>query len=431
MTRLPDNHPQRFKLSNEVHARPSVPVETPSKLSYIALTTDGPYQDEDRAVVERLTSQYGATPPGPGVKHYSIDLGEFTLIWERHTEFVRYTFVKPGNDEPGAPPALASVPQAWLESLPGELIAGAHVTITDMPAATARLDSIRHHFNSDVLIGAAFAENAAIGATDFRIHADGMGRYLIMNATMPPWQAGRLVQRLLEIETYRIMALLALPVAQKLTAELATWEEELSHVTTEMNAAADVDEPELLERLTNLQAAIERFSSESQFRFGAGAAYYALVQRRIEELRENRLPEMQTFNEFIERRLAPAMATCTSAERRLNSLSARVDRATQLLSTRVNLSLEQQNQGVLASMNRRVALQIRLQQTVEGLSAAAITYYVVGIIGYLAKGIEEAGAPINAYLVTGLSVPFVLATAAYGIWQMRKHVSSLNEDGKD
>ena len=69
-------------------------------------------------------------------------------------------------------------------------------------------------------------------------------------------------------------------------------------------------------------------------------------------------------------------------------MSERVARATQLLSTRVDIARSRQNQAVLEQMNRRTKLQLRLQQTVEGLSVAAITYYIVGLTGYAAKGLN-------------------------------------------
>ena len=48
--------------------------------------------------------------------------------------------------------------------------------------------------------------------------------------------------------------------------------------------------------------------------------------------------------------------------------------------------------NLLGAMNRRQQLQLRLQATVEGLSVAAITYYIVGLVGYAAKGLKEGGA---------------------------------------
>lgn len=432
MTRLPENHDQRFELSNEVHARPPEPLTAPVKLSCVALVTDWPYRDEDRDVVAELTSRYGATPPGPGVKHYSVDLQDFRLIWERHTEFTRYTFVARGDDEgPFSPAAIDAAPAEWVERLPGKLIVAANAAmINEAGEISDYNDFSRRYFSGQALIGSHVTGGAATALTDFRIHNDGASRFLILNKTMSPWHAGRIVQRLLEIETYRVMALLALPVAQRLTPNLRSWESELSEVTAAMTKAADADEPEMLDRLTTLQAAIELSHTQSQFRFNAAAAYHALVQRRIGELREDRLIGMQTFQEFIERRMAPAMSTCEAADSRQAALSERVDRAAQLLSTRVDMSLEKQNQAVLESMNRRAELQLRLQQTVEGLSIAAITYYVVGVIGYMAKGLETAGMGVNADVIMGASSPAVLALAAFGVWRARKILAKREKDAE-
>jgi uncharacterized membrane-anchored protein len=240
---------------------------------------------------------------------------------------------------------------------------------------------------------------------------------------MTPWHAGRIVQRLLEIETYRIMALLALPVAQSLVPKLSAWEAELSEITEAMTLAGVDDEAKLLNRLTALEAAIEKSHTQTQFRFGAAAAYYALVQRRIGELREERMTDMQTFHEFTERRLAPAMETCISISRRQSALSERVDRAAQLLSAKVDKALQLQNRQILESMNTRAELQLRLQQTVEGLSVAAITYYMVGVVGYFAGGLAAIGIDVDPKFAMGLAVPVALGLAVYGVWRTRKELA--------
>ena len=218
------------------------------------------------------------------------------------------------------------------------------------------------------------------------------------------------------------MALLALPVAQGLSPKLSGWEAELSGVVTEMTASVADDEAQLLDRLTALQAAIEKSHTETQFRFGAAVAYYALVQRRISELREDRLSDMQMFSEFTERRLAPAMDTCVSAARRQAALSERVDRAAQLLSAKVDKALQIQNRQILESMNKRAELQLRLQQTVEGLSVAAITYYVVGVVGYLAAGLAAIGLKVDPKVAMGFAAPLALAIAIAGIWHTRRQL---------
>jgi uncharacterized membrane-anchored protein len=214
-----------------------------------------------------------------------------------------------------------------------------------------------------------------------------------------------------------------LPVAHGLTPWLTTAERELAQITAQLVESKEVDEPVLLDRLTRLEAEIESRESAHHYRFTAATAYDELVRRRIQELREVRIQGLQTFQEFTERRLAPAMNTCRSVSARLESLSQRVARATQLLSTRVDVSRERQNQLVLESMNRRAEAQLRLQQTVEGLSAAAITYYVVGLVGYAAKGLASAGWPVNVELAMALSIPIVALAAIFGVRHVRKVVA--------
>ena len=228
---------------------------------------------------------------------------------------------------------------------------------------------------------------------------------------------------MVEIDTYRMLALLALPVARELEPFLGEYERELVQVTSAMVDAGTAGEPALLERLMKLEAAIESEDSKSHYRFSAAAAYYELVQRRIAELREQRIEGLQTFQEFMERRLAPAMATCVATASSLKAASSRVAGVTQLLSTKVNIALEQQNQGVLASMNRRAELQLRLQQTVEGLSVAAITYYITGLVGYAAKAVKAAGVHLDTDLVIGGSIPVIAAIVAFGLHRFRASVS--------
>jgi uncharacterized membrane-anchored protein len=278
-------------------------------------------------------------------------------------------------------------------------------------------------FDGNVLVGSHVGDNAAIALTDFRVRADGFSRFLLVDRQMTTRQAGRIVQRMLEIDTYRMMALLALPVAQALAPLITGYERDLSEVTTVLESACEEDEAQLLERLTRLEAQIESGGAENHYRFGAAAAYYELVQRRIAELREVRIPGLQTFGDFTERRLAPAMNTCRAVAGRQESVSQRVARANQLLATRVDLTRERQNQALLESMNRRAKAQFKLQETVEGLSIAAITYYVVGLIGYLAKGIKALGWDVNYELAMALSIPVVAGLAAFGIRHIRQTVT--------
>jgi uncharacterized membrane-anchored protein len=424
IVRLPPDHPLRRELNDEAHARPPEALAAPLRLSFLALYADPALRDAEWEHLCTLVRRCGQTPPGRSASHYSADLGSFRVKWERHTEFTRYKFiVADGGADPFDPPALQSVPGDWLASLPGEVMVATHAAL--LPAGGDELDHealSTRHFGGETLAGAQIAAGAGIAFTDFRIR-DGFSRLLVLDRGMTQRQAGRSMQRLLEIDTYRLMALLALPVAQSLTPWLNAAERELAQITTALVDSDESTEPELLERLTRLEAEIESRESAHHYRFTAATAYYELAQRRIDELREVRIQGLPTFREFTERRLAPAMNTCRSVSARLESLSQRVARATQLLSTRVDVTRERQNQQVLESMNRRAEAQLRLQQTVEGLSAAAITYYVVGLVGYAAKGAKALGWNVDVELAMALSIPLVALAALLGVRHVRKVVT--------
>jgi uncharacterized membrane-anchored protein len=420
---LPPDHPLRIELNDEAHARPPETLQAPLRLTFLALYSDPAQRDREWQHVCTLARRFGHEPP-PRASHYSADYGPFRLKWERHSEFTRYKFIVEGPcDEPFDSPALQAVPADWLAGLPGEVMVATHAALLpDGEEAPDYEGLATRYFGGNVLVGAGIAAGAGLAFTDFRIH-DGFSRLLVLDRSMTPRQAGRMMQRLLEIDTYRLMALLALPVAHELTPWLNDAERELAQITAALMESSDAAEPVLLERLTRLEAEIESRESAHHFRFSAAAAYHELVERRIDELREVRIQGLQTFREFTERRLAPAMRTCASVSARVESLSQRVSRATQLLSTRVAVSRERQNQQVLESMNRRAEAQLRLQQTVEGLSAAAITYYVVGLVGYAAKGLKALGWPVNPDLAMAFSIPLVALATVLGVRHVRRVVT--------
>ncbi|MFO1057926.1 MAG: DUF3422 domain-containing protein [Dongiaceae bacterium] len=428
--RLPPDHPQRIELNDEVHARPPQALAAPLRLTYLALVADAAGRERQWQQVVDLVRRYGVEPPPAGATHFAADLGPFRLKWERHTEFSRYKFIVAGagGEDPFAEPALAAVPQDWLAGLAGEVMVATHVALLPASGFAGDYEALGGRlFGGNTLVGAVIAGGAATAFTDFRIRADGFGRLLVLDRGMTPRQAGRMIQRLVEIDTYRIMALLALPVARALAPAITRSEHELAEITTALAAARVEDEAALLDRLTRLEAEIEGRQADTHYRFGAASAYWSLVDRRIAELREERLPGLQTFREFTERRLAPAMDTCRAVAGRQESLSQRVSRATQLLSTRVDVTRERQTQAILESMDRRARLQLRLQETVEGLSIAAITYYIVGLVGYLAKGLKAGGLHIDPEITMGIAIPVVAILVALGVRQVRRMVTKAAE----
>jgi uncharacterized membrane-anchored protein len=423
---LPPSYAKRVELNDEVHARPPEILLSPCRVSQIALL---PAADEVRdapwAALCALAQRFSVPAPAPGANHYSADFGPFRLKWERHGEFSRFMVVVAGAEpEPFSAAAIHALPAEWLKALPGQVIAAAHVTLLaskEVPLAISEIS--RRYFRDHMLVGGPLVSGQAHAFTDFRIQDDGFSRFLIYDGGMSPYQAGRLTQRLLEMETYRIMALLALPVAQEVAPQIGAQERELAEISAALVEAQEADEPLLLQRLTRMAAEAESRESRHRFRFSAAAAYYELVRNRIHELRETRMEGMQTFGEFTERRLAPAMNTCQAVGTRQEMLSQRVARATQLLSTRVDITRERQNQALLASMERRARQQLRLQQAVEGFSVAAITYYVVGLVAYLAKGLVTSGATFREEIVTGIAIPVVALAVALGVRRFRRRTA--------
>lgn len=427
MMQWPLDHPQRRALNDEVHARPPEVFDGPVAVSYIAVLTDWSLRERVWEHLDALAQRYGIAGPAAGATHCSIDCGEFRLRWEQHTEFARFMFVVAGASGGFDSPAVCAVPADWVAAMPGQLIVAAHAAIVRSPEFDPD-DAAAVHFAGNGLIGAAIGSGAAFALTDFRVHADRFGRWLVHDRSMTPRQAGRMLQRLLEIDTYRVMALLALPLARELAPQLDRCERELTQITAGLGHANAHDEPVLLDRLTALQAQIQSLESNHHYRFSAAAAYHQLVRQRIIELRETRIEGLPTFQEFTERRLAPAMSTCQAVATRQASLSQRLAQATQLLSTRVDLTREQQNQALLESMNRRVMVQLRLQQAVEGLSVAAISYYVVGLVGFVAKGLVAGGAPVDAEMAMAASVPIVVVLVAWAIHKARSRIARSNTE---
>ena len=421
------DHPLRSALHGEVHARPFTPIFPPERVSHVAMLSGEEGAAEDRAHLSRLCQRFGVPVPGDGSYLYH-DFGPFRLKWERHTEFSTYTFFHHGRfAAPFEEPAVAMVPEDWLEGLPGQRLVAVHVAVEPADAPAREPVDVARLIGSENLVGSTISAGAQAW-TDFHLYGDGFGRILVRDCGLTPHQAGRLVQRLLEIETYRMMALLSYPLARETGPEIRRIDRALAEIMEGMGDISSVeDERDLLLQLTGLAAESERIAARTSYRFGAGFAYYALVVKRIEELREERVEGLQTFSEFMERRLAPAMRTCESVAARQDALSQRVVRASNLLRTGVDIALEEQNRDLLASMDRRARVQLRLQQTVEGLSVAAISYYVVSLLGYGFDAGRAAGLAFDVDMARGLSIPVVILLAWYGVRRLRRALMKVSD----
>ncbi|MDN0077132.1 DUF3422 domain-containing protein [Crenobacter sp. SG2303] len=407
-------HPLRRSLNDEAHARPPAAIASPARVSSFTVL----FEKDDsgqREAIARLAEHFGIAPPAPTASHFDGQAGELAVRWSLHNEFARYTLVRPGiGPLPFVDTAFAELPDDWLASLPGTVMVALHTVVLPAGEEQPVQEIAQRWFGGRELLGAEIGDGNGAAYTDLRLHPDprlpeGFSRFVIVDRKMGPNQTGRMVQRLFEIETYRMLALLALPIAKQQMREINELGGILRRVTERMTEQPDQDD-DLLAELTELAARAERLVGEHQYRFSASRAYYQLIAQRIAELRERRMPGLQPFREFMERRLAPAMATCETALGRQDRLIERIQRTTALLRTRVEVMHEQQNRALLASMDRRAELQLRLQETVEGLSVGVLTYYAVSLTGYIFKALHAGGVEVNPELATGLAiVPIALS----------------------
>jgi uncharacterized membrane-anchored protein len=415
-------HTARESLFNELHARPFPVLQTPSCLAHLVLLREEPASDAEHRHLQTLCARHAVVPPSADSSCYYQHFGGFELRWERHTEFSTYTLIRQSADHAlfSASP-LSLLPANWLSELPGKLISALQLELAQAPAHEPGPESIRQHFEGHRLISSEVMEHQARLWSAYRIHSDGSGRILIHNRELNPCQSGRLVRTLLEMETYRMMLLLALPAAKSIAPAVKTMDQQLAAVIQQINQIAGLnDERRLLGELSSLAARIEKLISDNNFRFSAAQAYYQLIINRLEELREQEVGGLQTFREFLQRRLTPAWRTCEAVRNELNDLSRRIDRASELLRTRIDLTIEAQNHSLMLQMDQRSHIQLRLQQTVEGLSVAAISYYLVGLTKYLAESAKALGLLDNSALVTGLAVPLCVGAVWYAMRRLRR-----------
>ena len=428
---LPPDDSLREELHNEVHARPAARIQLPVLIVFVAVLNEGVGREREWEHLRRLPGQEALPLDRLKGNFVRLDLGGYTLKWERHSEFTRYSIVQPlpeGTRMANADPTLLDslvTPPGWLGEIPGRTVAAIKMVMLNAelpdqtrPAQALLMEQAQKWFGDGTVVASQLGGGHSWAVTDFRLHPCGFERMLVL---APPdttqTRAGRISQRLFEVETYRLMALRGLPVVKALAPMLAEAEGQLAAITAQLESKAS-SEQALLDQLVALAARIERATAENTYRFSATRAYDTLVTQRISELREKPIQGTQTIGEFMQRRLSPAIATVAATAQRLASLAERVSRASALLRTRVDIITEAQNQQLLEKLTRGQELQLRLQTTVEGLSIAAISYYVISLLLYAAKGAKAAGLPVHPEVAVGALIPLVL----WAVWRTTRRI---------
>ena len=419
-----DDHPLRRQLANELHARPFPTAAAPGGAAYLALRPAREAdrdRDAERAHLVALLDLFGAPHPRPGATHWYGPLGRDWLKWESHTEVVTFTAL--GSGEPGRPfdPAtFGAFPAEWLATAPGARLTSALFRIESAAGDDGIGAQADGWFVPESLAVSRMLDDEVVAAAHFRNDPAGHKRFALMvRPGVSERRVGRVVQRLCEVETYKAAAMLGFGLARDLGPGMAAIEGRLAALIAGMAGAGRAEES--LHALLDASAEIEAIIARSSYRLSATVAYEAIVNGRVAALREERFEGRQTLAEFMARRFDPAMRTAASAGARLGAMAARAVRAGDLLRTRVDVERSAESRALLASMDRRADLALRLQHTVEGLSVVAISYYAVGLSLYLLGPLaHEVGKAWLGALVT----PVVVVAVWLGLRRVRRRLEA-------
>ena len=387
-------HPLRHALHNELHARPSLYFSEPAYVFHLAIMGS---EVQRQALLDSLYTE----PVGDDLPQGIIRLDGHWLKWERHAEFFTLTYVVTAiTDMPGwssLPDALAAKITPYTQLL----INSVQIVVRNKHSWGG--DHAEYAFKDPC--GSSIGGDDAAVWSDFRLSECGENRFLFINHHLNAYRQGRMIRRLLEIETYRMMASLSLPAAKQLSSQLNDFDSTLADLSERNAATGKSNAKVLLTEIAALSAKVVSLSAKHRHRFSATQAYAQLVFERLAELREGRAGDCQRLGIFIERRFKPTVRYCAVTEQRLDVLAKSVANLGELLQARVQVEMEEQNAEILKNLNARADAQIKIQRAVEGLSIIAITYYVLSLLKLLYSGVHLLGVDLSPRSAVILMAP--------------------------
>jgi uncharacterized membrane-anchored protein len=413
-------HPLRDAALDELHARPFHRLETPRRIMHFAFQVNQDEAKRDREAVAAMCDRHMFLAPTPGSAYHRLIRPGFNLRWEQHSEFTTQTWDFPMSNRAALKPeghTPLPMEDFWQ---PGPMLVALDIVVLKLNHSRG----IEATFDETSLAHSRTDDGLAEAFTDFKRDTKGFTRIVLVDHGMGDVAIGSLVQRLIEIETYRTLALLGLPEARRIAPQVREIEITLAKLINESRSASGIaDNRRILSELSGLTADLEAISSSVSYRFAASRAYDDIVFQRLSVLDDKQIGTHTTWRDFLARRMAPARRTLNSMQDRLADLSRKLTRATQLLRTRVDVEQEQQNQELLKTMNERARMQLRLQQTVEGLSVAAVSYYLVGLIYYALQALARIGFIKDPQVWAGASVPIVILVVWYLVRRLKRKMT--------
>ena len=424
-------HPLRQTLADELHTRPFHDFEGSGRfLRFIYLHDKG--ESAILGPVNQWLEQNGRSPIQENEKFRRELFDAFALRVERHSEFITIGFVVSREKQKIGLPKKAFNPDAQ-PGLPFDLIDEIEVEVFHAiwlevganPPAGLTQKKVTDMLECRSAASSQITDGMAQAHFSFDIDNKGYSRIMLFNSSKNNDRMGRIVQRVVELETYRMLALLGLPLVRDFSSTLGQIERDLQALTQAISRNISSDKEDVgrhLPVLSRLAAQIENLTSETSFRLSATKAYRDIFLSRLDSIKVFRLQGHQEIDGFLDRRMMPAMQTCEAFTFRLESLSKRVERTGALLQTHTEFVIQRQNTSLLTSMNSRASAQFRLQQTVEGLSVIAGTYYGVGLVGIVAKILPLEAYHLSLDMIKAGSTPFV---ALLIFWIIRRGSKAL------
>ncbi|MBA4759991.1 DUF3422 domain-containing protein [Sphingosinicella sp.] len=423
MTQAPGfiEHPQRPEIVGEMHLRRFPAFELPAQVIQLVRTVDQSQSSDEQLSLAALPDLCGITGERHREGRWSSDV---RASWERHSEASTITVTMTGAvaqrigwRRPDSIDGAAAL--EWAETAPGYVIRATRIIVVASDEAAGPFVETAD-FTQSHLVSCHVADGARIWS-DFRIHKDGYGRIVIAANGLPPVELASCVQRLQELGNYRNLALLGLPVARTTWARLDEIERALAE-TGQALLNGDQRDDDLLTALTTHSEELLSITAETEFRMSATAAYAVIVADRLRELKAQPVKGFQSLTDFTSRRFNPAKRTCAAVSQRLALLNGRAGQFTSLLRTRIETNIENQNGRLLASMDRSIRMQLRLQHLVEGLSAVAISYYLLGLITYPIKAAEHVWGGFSPTSLLGVAAPLIVLAVWVALQIMRQRL---------